>query len=127
MRTTDEATPLTQEDLCPARWARLGQFGDGELRDKLVVLFRMHAPCRIHAVEEAFRKTDLQALAEVSHSLKSSAGNLGLIRIQELSGRIEEDARDGRTGRLDALVRDLQAGFARIRAWLESAAEGETR
>ena len=51
---------------------------DAELLLDLIEMFHEDGPERVGNIEQAFAAGDLEGVAEVAHSLKSSAGNLGI-------------------------------------------------
>ena len=58
-------------------------------------------------VENAHKAQDTHGIAEEVHSLKSSAGNVGASPLQELAGRMDMLAKDGRWSELISTVPDL--------------------
>ena len=102
-RTTPARTPA---DPISRRLAELA--GDGTdpevaLVKRLVGSFLNRAPRHVADLDEAYRRGDLRVVEEVAHSLKGAAGNIGAVAVQEVCGRIEDEAR---AGRLDTGVGD---------------------
>jgi len=62
-------------------------------------------------LEAAIAAGDAQRAHEASHSLKGSAGSLGLDRIFELAKAIDDKDRQGILDGLDAMVRELRAEY----------------
>lgn len=56
---------------------------DPELLLDLIGMFLDDAPDKLQKLEAAFETGDMQELARIAHSLKGSAGNLGVIMLQE--------------------------------------------
>jgi HPt (histidine-containing phosphotransfer) domain-containing protein len=69
--------------------------------------------------QRAFAAGDLPALAKAVHPLKSSAGNVGAVRLQELARRLEELAKQGEATQVKELVPELVAAFVAVKAELE--------
>ncbi len=69
---------------------------DPELLLDLIGMFLDDAPAKLQKIEAAFEAGDLDSLAEVAHSLKGSAGNLGVTLLQydcdtlQIAGRQQE-------------------------------------
>ncbi|MEV6489754.1 response regulator [Actinoplanes sp. NPDC051633] len=75
--------------------------GDGSepevaLVRRLVGSFLNRAPRHVSDLDEAYRGGDLRVVEDVAHSLKGAAGNIGAVAVQEVCGRIEDCAREGR-------------------------------
>lgn len=107
----------------PAAIERIAAIGGPALVAKMLDLFLTNAPQRLNAAEEGQANGDLRAVEAATHSLKSSAGNLGAIRLQELAGRIEELADGGQTDDLGSLILELQSEWDAVRIELESTRE----
>jgi HPt (histidine-containing phosphotransfer) domain-containing protein len=69
--------------------------------------------------QRALAAGDLPALAKAVHPLKSSAGNVGAVRMQELALLIEGLAKQGDAEAVRGLVPELEASFAAVKAELE--------
>jgi CheY-like chemotaxis protein/HPt (histidine-containing phosphotransfer) domain-containing protein len=75
--------------------------GDGTapeiaLVKRLVGSFLNRAPRHVADLDEAYQGGDLRVVEDVAHSLKGAAGNIGAVAVQEVCGRIEDEARAGR-------------------------------
>ncbi|HXI11100.1 MAG TPA: response regulator [Thermoanaerobaculia bacterium] len=64
--------------------------GGGAFLRELIDSFLSDAPGRIDAMSRAIEQGDSTALWQLAHAFKSSAGNLGIIRIEMLSREIEQ-------------------------------------
>ncbi|WP_170146048.1 ATP-binding protein [Rhodoplanes elegans] len=94
-------------------YARLGeeikpdgarQVLDTFLTDSRERLARLHS----HVVAGA------AGIEQEAHTLKGAAGSLGFARLAALAGRLEEDARAGRSRDLDGQIAALTAAFAEL-------------
>jgi HPt (histidine-containing phosphotransfer) domain-containing protein len=124
-----EHQPLAEKDL-PATDAsaldRLKRFGGGKLLREMIGLFLTAAPERIAAARLGHLAADAPAVELALHSLKSSAAQLGAMRLQRVSERGERLAKEagegrGKGGRLDELpilIQELEEELARVRDWL---------
>lgn len=72
----------------------------------LVGLYRTDVPARMDRLSVALAAGELPAAAVEAHSLKGSAGTLGLLRFMDLAAALERHAREGR---LEG-ARELAAG-----------------
>jgi HPt (histidine-containing phosphotransfer) domain-containing protein len=116
-----EQHPLAEKDL-PATDAsaldRLKRFGGGKLLREMIALFLAAAPERIAAVRLGQLAADAPAAELALHSLKSSAAQLGAMRLQRLSERGERLAKGERLDDLPILIQELEEELARVRDWL---------
>jgi two-component system sensor histidine kinase/response regulator len=116
-----EYQPLAEKDL-PTTDAsaldRLKRFGGGKLLREMIALFLAAAPERIAAARHGHLAADAPAVELALHSLKSSAAQLGAIRLQRLSDRGERLAKGGSLSELPILVKELEEELARVRDWL---------
>jgi len=74
------------------RLQRLG--GDAFVR-QMLELFITYAPKRVGAARAAEQSNNLTALANAVHPLKSSAGQVGAVRVSDLAAEIESLAEAG--------------------------------
>jgi HPt (histidine-containing phosphotransfer) domain-containing protein len=97
---------------------RLERFGGLELRQELTTLFLQEAPARIASARTALAGGNAAGVRAVAHMLKSSAGQMGAIRMQHLCERLEDPelSQD-----LSRALTDLDDELARYTAWLETA------
>lgn len=91
--------------------ARIHRLGGDDLVGRMIGIFSENVPKRLAAAAEGLAAGDLQAIEQAVHSIKSSAGNLGAIRFQQLAADIEERAEQGLNARLDTLLDELNAAF----------------
>lgn len=97
---------------------RLERFGGLKLREELTTLFLQEAPARIASARAALAAGDIEAVRAMAHMLKSSAGQMGALRVQMLSERLEGPDHPADLAR--ALL-DLDDELARYTAWLDTA------
>lgn len=98
---------------------RLRRLGGDKLVGEMIVLFFEHAPGRVEAAVAAEKAGDLEQVSAAVHSLKSSAGNLGMTVVTHLAEAIERRATDGDAAAVAALLRDLKECFPRWTALLD--------
>jgi len=106
----------------------LRRIGKGTLLQSMASLFETNAPIRLSAVREAVRAGSPADATLPAHSLKSSAGQLGAIGLQQACADIEKAAEDGDLARVEALVAEAEPMLLRALAWVKSKAlEEESR
>lgn len=103
---------------------RLKRFGGDTLLDKMIALFLEAAPERLDAARAALARNEVADVELALHSLKSSAAQLGALRMQRLSARGEQQARTGSPEGLRALTDELDQELARVRERLITARDG---
>lgn len=81
----------------------------------IVRLFLEDAPRLIARIEQAAAATDLDAMGEAAHTLKSSSANLGALALSAAAKRIEQAARSGTLDRPGAVAALVVAEYARAR------------
>src|SRR5512141_119812 len=89
---------------------RLRKLGGEELLSKMISLFTSHAESGIQEAATALSSGDFDGVLRASHSLKSSAGNLGAQKVQDIADQIEQLA-EQRSGEIAALLIDLERAY----------------
>lgn len=114
------------EGFDPAALEMLRRVGKDVLVARMVGMFVANAPTRLGAMRASLDSGDLDGLVHAAHSLKSSAGQLGAIRLQHLLASIETDARAGTDlGRIRPAVDDARAEVERAISWFTSQMDGQ--
>lgn len=99
----------------------LHRVGGEKLIHKMGVLFAANAPARLRSIEDALETGKPAAAVNFAHSLKSSAGQLGAVGLQQLCDELEsaclaenlEKARE----LLKSAREDLPAAIEWIQTW----------
>lgn len=99
---------------------RLLKLGGPKFTLEMIELFRSYGGKKIAEALEARQTGDLLALAEAAHPLKSSAGNVGAIRVQELAAQVESSARELQAELAGARLDELEHAFGEAILFLES-------
>jgi HPt (histidine-containing phosphotransfer) domain-containing protein len=99
---------------------RLGKLGGPKFAAEMIALFLSYGEERITATRLALQAGNLDGVAEAAHPLKSSAGNVGALRVQELAASIEQFAKAGNTAALSSQVGELERAFAEVKVLLEA-------
>lgn len=107
------------QNLDPAAIERLLRLGGAAFVCKMIDLFLSYAAEKVAEARRAQDSADWAALAKAVHPIKSSAGNVGAVRVQELAQRLEQLSQQGEGGRLSDLVGELEQAFAAVKPELE--------
>ena len=105
---------------------RLRRFGGGTLLHKMIGLFLEAAPARIESTRSACERGDGSGAELALHSLKSSAAQLGAMRMQRLSEAGEYLARAGSLGEVQGVLGQLEDELGRVEEWLVRARDEAT-
>jgi HPt (histidine-containing phosphotransfer) domain-containing protein len=109
--------------LDPAAQERLRRLGGPRLLRQMAGLYLEHGPDRVRALREGAASDDAGQVERSAHTLKSSAGNLGALRVQRAAEVLEASAVAGVVD--DAAVERLVDEYDRSAAALRSMLEDE--
>ncbi|GMR11946.1 MAG: hypothetical protein BMS9Abin29_0132 [Gemmatimonadota bacterium] len=98
---------------------RLEEWGGADLKRQMVRLFLESAPERIDQIRTCEDDDPGDIPERGSHSLKSSAANVGAQEVRRLAEEIEGHAANGDLDTVRALVPKIEAAFDRARDALE--------
>ena len=104
----------------PAAIERLLKLGGPKFTLEMIDLFGSYGGKKVAEARSARQVGNLTALAEAAHPLKSSAGNVGAIRVQELAAQVESSAREQNAELADAQLNELERAFAEAKLFLET-------
>jgi len=91
-----------------------GVDGDRELFEELAQLFTEESAKTLREIEEALSAQNAQRLAQLAHTLKGSASNLGALAVPETARKLEEQVQAKNWERAAALVRGLRSEIERL-------------
>jgi len=94
-----------------AQLARLNEWGGVELQKKMIGLFLTHAVERLDQIREGLSTGTAEKAETGAHTLKSSAGNVGAQRVQQLAQDAESLAEAGKLDELQGLLPSLEDEF----------------
>lgn len=97
---------------------RLERFGGLKLRNELTTLFLQEAPARIASARAALVGGNAEGVRTMAHMLKSSAGQMGALRVQRLCEQLESPDQPPDLARA---LSDLDDEVARFKSWLDTA------
>ncbi len=98
---------------------RLYRLGGATLVARMIDAFLGAMPERVRAAGAAATAGDLAPLASAMHSLKSTAGNFGSIRVPPLAARLEQAALAGEGATVAGELPELMASLGELVARLE--------
>jgi two-component system, sensor histidine kinase and response regulator len=100
---------------------RLVRLGGATLLREMVELYLAHGPERLHALDEGVAAGDPARVERAAHMLRSSAGNLGAVRLQHTADALEALSARGLLDRqmVKRLRREYEESAALLRAALE--------
>jgi two-component system, sensor histidine kinase and response regulator len=91
----------------PEALDRLKEWGGEKLLSQMIRLFLESTPERVRQITEGLERGEIELVERGSHSLKSSAANLGAERLRELSAEVEDLAHRGELLGVEALLTPL--------------------
>ena len=98
--------------------------GGEKLVRQIVDLFLNNTPKRLEEARRGEKRGDFKAVELAVHSLKSSAGNVGAGKLQDLAEIVEELAEKEETDRISALLDELEALFDQVKPLLGEERKG---
>jgi HPt (histidine-containing phosphotransfer) domain-containing protein len=104
----------------PAAVERLLKLGGRKFALDMINLFGSYGSQKLAAARQAHGAGNLKALAESAHPLKSSAGNVGALRVQALAEAVESLAVEGQAGPAGQKFAELEKAFAEVNVILDA-------
>ena len=108
-----------ESELDSAAIAKLHQLGGQKFVADMIDLFYQYAPQRFAAARASAETGDLQAIEKAVHALKSSAGQIGARRVQNLATQIERLAMEKQTDSIRLLLPQLEESITELKPLLE--------
>lgn len=103
---------------------RLRKLGGNKFVIELIDTFLQHVSQKMEEALTGEREGNPETIERAVHSIKSSAGNLGAQRLQDLAAQIEELAEDRQSKPIHPLMRELEKAFGRVKPLLEEIKKG---
>ncbi len=103
----------------PAAIERLFKLGGQKFTLDMIELFGSYGAKKLAEAHQARQSGNLVALAAAAHPLKSSAGNVGATRVQELAAQVELSAQEQKADLAGTQLDELERAFAEARTFLE--------
>lgn len=107
-----------------AALARLRRFGGDKLLHDMVALFLEQAPVRVVEARIGVTGGDAAAVRASLHSLKSSAAQIGALRVHDICAAGEGLAATGTVEGLQQVIDELEGELPRACRWLDDARTG---
>lgn len=107
-------------DLDPAALERLQRLGGQKFTDKMIGLFLSYGSEKLIEARTAQQAGDLDAVEKAVHPIKSSAGNVGAVRMQQLAADAELRAREHQADAVSGLIDELEAAFEAVQPLLNA-------
>jgi two-component system, sensor histidine kinase and response regulator len=119
---------MTDSDIIdPEAQARLQEWGGPKLLNQMIRLFLENAPNRLDQVRKGLADASVRDAERGVHSLKSSAANVGAMKVSRLAAQMEELATGGDLAAVAGLMANLEGEYAaareRLAAILEASSE----
>ena len=103
---------------------RLRKLGGDTFVVELIDTFLQHVSQKMEEALTGEREGNPETIERAVHSIKSSAGNLGAQKLQDLAAQIEELAEDKQSKPIHPLMRELEEAFGRVKPLLEDIKKG---
>jgi HPt (histidine-containing phosphotransfer) domain-containing protein len=99
---------------------RLRKLGGDKFAGDMIGLFLSYGGQKVAETEAARQAGNLAGVASAAHALKSSAGNVGAVQVQQLAAQAELSAKAALGDAATADVAALARAFADLRPRLEA-------
>ena len=106
------------EVINPDALAKLTRLGGVTLVRQMIDLFFEHATQYMATLHAADGQEHFADVERAAHSLKTSAGNLGAMRLLQVAAEIEAATATSETHRIEELIAECRAEFSRVSAGL---------
>ena len=107
-------------DLDPAGIERLRRLGGSKFAGEMMRLFLSYGGDKVAEARAAQQDGDLTRVERAVHPIKSSAGNVGAVRVQQLATDTELRAKAGDADAVARLVGELEAAYQAVKGLLEA-------
>ena len=105
---------------------RLRDLGGDKFLKELIDLFIEHTPEKVKDAIAGGEEGDWKRVERAVHSIKSSAGNLGAVSLQDLAGKIEQLAEHEKGDTISELLNALQREYELVLHQLNVIRKGTT-
>lgn len=82
--------------------------GDSDLYRSIIDIFLQSSPEQIKSVKNAFFENHFQQVAFVSHSLKSTAANIGAMYLSDCASQLEQFAKEKKREQMQYMLKQLE-------------------
>jgi HPt (histidine-containing phosphotransfer) domain-containing protein len=98
--------------------------GGPSLVERVVTTYLESSPSQLAEAREALERGDHAVLRRAAHTLKSSSGNVGALRLSQLCRELEASARDSVPDQAEARMTQIEREYAMVREDLLSLNRG---
>jgi len=105
---------------------RLVALGGDKLVHRIVAIFASFGAARLEDAEEALARGDYAAMAAAAHAMRSSAGNVGALRLLATATELEHAARARHADLVAPLVHTMRRTYDAAREQLLAVLPGVT-
>jgi HPt (histidine-containing phosphotransfer) domain-containing protein len=106
-------------DIDPAAVDRLRSVGGAALVEQIVRLFLENTPKRLATIRKGIEGEEWYTAERAAHSMKSTAGNLGIAQMQDLAGQLECSCECHRAEEASGLLAQIESGWNVLRPRVE--------
>ena len=106
--------------LDPAAIERLRKLGGDKFAAEMIGLFFSYGGKKMDEARQAQQAGNMADVASAAHPLKSSAGNVGALRVQSLAALVEQSAKAGNSEAVAAQMKEFEKAYAEAKALLET-------
>ena len=103
---------------------RLREWGGDKLLAQMIRLFLDNSGNRMDQIRSGVENSDPEEAERGSHSLKSSAANVGVMAVRAIAAEMEGLATKGDIDSVRSMLPGLETAYAEARAALETLLEG---
>ena len=111
-RTTEFQFVNEPSALDPAAIERLRKLGGDKFAAQMMDMFVSYGGKKVAEARLAQQAGNLKGVEDAAHPIKSSAGNIGAVRLQELAARIEQLAKESKAEAVTLLIDEFERAFA---------------
>ncbi len=98
----------------PEELRQLADAGDAAIVVEVLTVFQTDTATRLSTLRSAIAESNLPLIKNQAHSIKGSSSQIGAMGMAALCLRMEQEAMQGQTSSLAALMTELEAGFAEV-------------
>ena len=110
---------MSESAFNPAAVERLVKLGGQKFASDMMEMFSSYGGKKLVEARQAQQAGNLAALAAAAHPLKSSAGNVGALRVQELAAQVEQAAEEQKADLAATQLAELECAFADAKNFVE--------
>lgn len=99
---------------------RLRKLGGDKFTTDMIDLFFSYGGQKVAEARQAQLAGDLAGVAAAAHPLKSSAGNVGALRVQALAAGLEQSAKTGDVAAVTGQIGEFEQAYAEAKTRLEA-------